>query len=99
MALNFPSNPTTGDRYTYGDTIWRWNGTAWDNVSSSAVAYQHIQGTSSAVWTITHNLNFYPNVTTMDSAGAVCEGEIEYLNRNTVRVTFSSPFSGEAYLS
>ena len=63
------------------------------------VSYQHVQGASSAIWTITHNLNFYPNITTMDSAGAACEGEIEYLNRNTVRVTFSSPFSGEAYLS
>ena len=64
-----------------------------------AVSYHHTQGSASNVWTITHNLNFYPNVTTMDSAGAICEGEIEHLNRNTVRVTFTSSFSGEAYLS
>jgi len=64
-----------------------------------AVSYHHIQGSASSVWEITHNLNFYPNVTTMDSAGAICEGEILHLNRNTVRVTFTSSFSGEAYLS
>jgi len=63
------------------------------------VAYHHIQGSASSVWTITHNLDFFPNITTMDSAGAVCEGEIQHVNRNTARVTFSSPFSGDAYLS
>jgi len=63
------------------------------------VAYHHIQGSSSNTWTIPHNLNFFPNITTMDSAGAVCEGEIQHVNRNTARVTFSSPFSGDAYLS
>ena len=64
-----------------------------------AIAYHFTQNTSSAVWTITHNLNFYPNVTTMDSSGSIVEGEIEHLNRNTLRVTFLAAFSGQAYLS
>ena len=66
-----------------------------------AIAYHHTQHTASNVWTITHNLNFYPNVTTMDSNNppSVCEGEIEHLNRNTLRVTFLAAFSGDAYLS
>ena len=99
MTLNFPNNPSVGDRYSYGDTIWAWNGNAWDNVSSSAVAYHYVQNTPSSSWTITHNLNFYPNITTMDSSGSIVEGEIEHLNRNTVRVTFLAAFSGEAFLS
>jgi hypothetical protein len=99
MALDFPLNPQTGDRYAYGDTLWRWNGNAWDNISGGAVAYTHIQGTSSAVWNITHNLKFYPNVTTIDSSGAICEGEINYTNPNSLTVTFTAAFSGTAYLS
>jgi hypothetical protein len=63
------------------------------------VAYNHKQNSSSAVWNIAHNLNFYPNVTTMDSSGSIVEGEIEHINRNNVRVTFLAAFSGEAYLS
>jgi len=63
------------------------------------IAYRHSQSVSSATWTIAHNLNFYPNVTTMDSTGAICEGEIVYTNPNTLTVTFLAAFSGVAYLS
>lgn len=65
----------------------------------AAIAYHHIQGSSSAVWEITHNLGFYPNVTTMDSSGSIAEGEITHIDNNILRVTFSAPFSGNAYLS
>jgi len=63
------------------------------------IAYVHTQGVSSATWTISHNLNFYPNITTMDSTGAICEGEIVYTNPNSLTVTFLAAFSGVAYLS
>lgn len=65
----------------------------------NGVAYRHIQGISSAVWNIKHNLGFYPNVTVEDSAGTTIEGEIEYVDVNNVRLTFASPFGGYAYLS
>ena len=29
MALAFPSNPTTGQTYTYSDTTWAYNGRRW----------------------------------------------------------------------
>lgn len=63
------------------------------------LAYAHTQGTSSATWTINHNLDFYPNVTVVDSAGTIVEGEIAYTSRNQVVLTFSASFSGKAYLS
>lgn len=62
-------------------------------------AYHHQQGASSAVWTIEHGLGFYPNVTTMDSGGSVIEGELQHVSKNHLRVTFSAPISGNAYLS
>jgi len=63
------------------------------------LAYAHTQGTASATWTINHNLDFYPNVTILDSAGTIVEGEIAYTSRNQVVLTFSAAFSGKAYLS
>lgn len=63
------------------------------------MAYVHNQGSASDTWVITHNLNFYPNVTIQDSGGTIVEGEIAYTTRNTLTVTFSAAFSGKAYLS
>jgi hypothetical protein len=63
------------------------------------ISYHHVQGVASNTWNIEHNLNFYPNVTIMDSAGNIVEGEIVYVNQNTLRATFSAAFSGNAYLS
>lgn len=63
------------------------------------LAYAHTQGTASATWTINHNLDFYPNITVVDSGGTIVEGEISYTSRNQVVLTFSASFSGKAYLS
>lgn len=64
-----------------------------------ALAYEHTQGSVSASWVITHNLGFKPNVTVVDSAGNIVEGEISYTNSNSITVSFQSAFSGNAYLS
>jgi hypothetical protein len=63
------------------------------------VSYTHTQGVASNAWNITHNLHFYPNVTVQDSAGNIVEGEITYTNSDSLTVSFSTAFSGEAYLS
>jgi hypothetical protein len=38
MPLNFPSNPSTNDTYTFGDNQWIYNGVTWNIVSSAIVA-------------------------------------------------------------
>ena len=63
------------------------------------VSYEHNQGAASNSWVITHNLGFKPNVTVVDSAGTIYEGEISYTNSNSLTVSFSASFSGKAYLS
>lgn len=63
------------------------------------VAYTHTQGVASTTWVINHGLGFFPNLTTIDSAGTIYEGEIAYTNSDSLTVTFSSAFSGKAYLS
>lgn len=61
--------------------------------------YRHVQELPVATWEIPHNLDFFPNITVVDSAGSVVEGEIDYIDRNNVRLRFSEAFAGHAYLS
>jgi hypothetical protein len=68
-------------------------------VNQPTVAYNHTQGTASATWAIVHNLGWYPNVTVQDSSGSIVEGEINYTSSNTLTVSFTGAFRGNAYLS
>lgn len=51
------------------------------------------------VWTITHNLGEYPSVTVVDLQNNVVIGEVDYINANVIRVSFSRPFAGCAFLN
>jgi hypothetical protein len=68
-------------------------------INQPTVAYHHTQSVASATWVINHYLGWYPNLTVQDSSGSVVEGEIAYNNSNTLTVTFTGAFSGDAYLS
>ena len=61
--------------------------------------FVYVQATSSDIWEITHNLNKYPAVTVVDSGGSVVIGEIVYIDKNNIRITFASAFSGKAYFN
>jgi hypothetical protein len=74
-------------------------GTTSNALEPQALAYEHTQGAVSSSWVINHNLGFKPNVTVVDSAGTIYEGEITYTNSNSLTVSFSQSFSGKAYLS
>ena len=52
-----------------------------------------------STWTITHNMNKFPSVYTVDTANSVVEGLVEYIDKNSLIVTFNFPFSGKAYLN
>lgn len=36
MPLDFPPSPEIGNTYSFGGNTWRWNGSAWENYSSSS---------------------------------------------------------------
>ena len=74
------------------------------------VRYQHVQASIPTVqtsgpwsgyyiWTINHNLNFYPSVTVFDSGDNMIEAYIDYDNLNTAIIVMNSAISGYAYLS
>ena len=61
--------------------------------------FTYIKSTPDKVWEITHDLDKYPSVTIVDSAGSVLRGVIPYTSKSAVRVTVSAAFSGKAYLN
>ena len=61
--------------------------------------YVHNQVSAATSWSITHNLRFYPNVSIVDSALSHVMGEVTYIDENSLTVSFSSAFSGKAFLS
>lgn len=66
---------------------------------TQTVAYVFTQNSPSSTWTISHGLDFIPNITVVDTAGSVVEGDYSYPNGNTIVATFSGAFAGKAYLS
>lgn len=63
------------------------------------VAYTHNQGVVSNLWTVNHNLNFYPNVTIYDSGDTMVEATINHINPVSLTISFSDAISGRAHLS
>lgn len=61
--------------------------------------FEYVQVEPLAIWTIVHNMGFYPSVTAVDSAGSQVEGHVIYLNLNSVTIEFVAAFSGHAHLS
>ena len=87
-----------------------WNSEHWTEItlagelktisaSAGSETYIHTQNPASDLWTIHHNLNNYPAVEVIDSAGNVVIGDVRYEDRNTVVITFKAAFSGKAYLN
>ena len=66
-------------------------------LSTTDKTYVHNQMTASEVWEIPHLLDKYPSVTVTDSAGDEVIGDVHYIDKNTLTVSFSAKFSGMAY--
>lgn len=60
--------------------------------------YTFDQNIASSTWTITHDLGAFLPVTVIDSSGQTVEGDVEYVDINTVILSFAAPFGGTAYV-
>lgn len=98
----------TGHSYVWVDdgTSTQWvmfapgpGGGSGGSGGTQVLAYVHDQGSVASVWTVNHNLGWYPNVTVIDSAGGTVEGDVAHTTTNQLRLTFSGGFTGKAYLS
>ena len=57
------------------------------------------QGVAASVWTIEHNLDKYPSVSVVDSAGNEIIAEVTYIDLNNLTITMQSAFKGRAFLN
>jgi len=57
------------------------------------------QSTPSESWVVNHNLNKFPSVSIVDSSNEQVMGSVEYIDLNSLIITFSSSFSGKAFLN
>jgi hypothetical protein len=69
-----------------------------DDLPLIAERFAYSQDAASASWTINHNLSVYPEVKVLDSANTEIIGDVIYLSLDSIRIDFSAPFSGKAYL-
>jgi hypothetical protein len=61
--------------------------------------YHHKQTTASDTWTIIHNLNKYPSVNVINSAGDEVIGDVIYNDINQITIKFKGSFKGSATLN
>lgn len=61
--------------------------------------YIHHQNRASSEWSINHNMDAYPSVSVVDSAGTKVFGDVIYTDSNNIICIFRHPFSGKAYLN
>jgi len=57
------------------------------------------QGVTSSEWVIQHNLSKFPSVSAVDSNNEIYWGNVTYVDSNNLKINFSIPFSGKAYLN
>lgn len=67
--------------------------------SGNTRRFVHAQPTASNEWTITHTLGGFPSVTVVDTSKTQVIGEVIYESTTQIKVEFTAPFSGFAYLT
>ena len=90
MALDFPSNPTANQSYSYGNKTWIYNGYGWkQKQTSSNVEISSILLTGDGA-TSTFDLGFSPvsNTALIVTIGGIVQSELDY-NINGVNNTIS----------
>ena len=92
FTLTVANGNITSNKY-YGFAIYPEIG------SGSDLNFIFTQGAPATTWTITHNLGKFPSVSVVDSADTQVYGDVEYIDDNSLRVTFSAAFGGKAYLN
>jgi len=70
-----------------GTAYLLYGGTTFESAQSSATT-----------WTIAHGMGTHPAVVCVDAAGAVVEGDVQYVDADTVEISFGSAQAGTAYL-
>lgn len=97
VTLDVKEQGTTGPKGDKGDQ--GEPGEVGPAGAGGDLTYIHNQLIPSDTWTITHSLDKFPSVQTVDSAGTVTYGDVLYESSNVVIVRFGAAFGGRAFLN
>jgi hypothetical protein len=59
----------------------------------------HNQADPQSIWTAVHQLGGKPSVMIVDTADTVVVGDVIYVSNTELRIEFTAPFAGYAYLT
>lgn len=82
-------------------------GAIWDDTDDTTPSgggggdlnFVHNQAAAAATWTVTHNLGKFPAANVVDSGGNWLLPNIQYVDVNTLTVTFANATSGKVYVN
>ena len=103
-----PEVGTAGIIYVVTDTnnLYRWDpiSASYQQINTggngaAGATYIHKQTMAASIWDINHNLDKYPAVSVVDSAGTQVYGDVQYIDSNHLLIIFTSEFGGKAYLN
>jgi hypothetical protein len=98
-AVNDFVTSKTGDTSTITPELESVNLTSAINKLQERSTFKYKQMNPDNIWIINHPLQKYPSVTIVTENKQVVVGEIEYISDSQVKVSFTSGFSGSAYLN
>ena len=61
--------------------------------------YVYTQNNASNVWNVYHGLDKRVSVTVVDTGNNTVEGDVLHVDNNNVVLTFSAPFTGQAFFN
>jgi len=70
-----------------------------DAASAGDKNYVHPQPVASATWTVQHDLNKFPSVTSVNINNIEMYGEVVFNDLNNLTINFSAAFSGQAFIN
>jgi hypothetical protein len=69
------------------------------SIVNATKTYVFEQAETADTWNVVHNLNKYPCVVVVDTAGSVVQAAVRYVSLNECEIKFNVAFKGYAYLN
>lgn len=66
---------------------------------SGGATYEHLQNAPASIWTVNHNLGFYPDVHVYTLGNLEILAEVQHISVNQTLVYFVAPTAGRARCS
>lgn len=97
-SINLANEKLVADARNYQQILT--NSTIMENSSSTPdKAFVYEQNEASNVWKIEHGMDKYPSVSIVDNEDCLMIGDVHYVDKNNIEITFGTDFAGKVYLN